>query len=60
MGMTAHGPYRQVVFILFYLIKEGLQKCSLYLQGVIYLEVTFNTGLTVALYTSSGTILWLM
>ena len=32
---------------LFYLIKEGLLKYSLYLQGGLYLDVAFNTGLIV-------------
>ena len=32
-------------FVLFY--QEGLLKCDLYLQGGLYSEVTFNTGLTV-------------
>ena len=33
--------------ILFYLIKEGLLKFGLYLLGGLYLQVAFNTGLTV-------------
>ena len=36
-----------VVFSLFYLINEGLFKCGLYLQGGLYSEVVFHTGLTV-------------
>ena len=32
---------------MFYLIKEMLQKCGLYLQGGLYLEVAFITGMTV-------------
>ena len=29
------------------LFHQGLLKCGLYLQGGLYLEVAFNTGLTV-------------
>ena len=32
---------------MFYVIKEGLLKCGLYLQGGLYSEVAFNTGWTV-------------
>ena len=32
---------------LFYIIRKGLLKCGLYLQGGLYSEVAFNTGLTV-------------
>ena len=39
---------------MLYFIKEGLFKCGLYLQGGLYLEVAFNTGLTVFLNNSSG------
>ena len=31
---------------LFYLIKERLLKCGLYLQGDIYSQVAFNKGLS--------------
>ena len=31
----------------FYFIKKGVLKCGLYLQGGLYLEMAFNTGLTV-------------
>ena len=48
-GKTEYGLYRQVVIIwsLFYFIKEGVLKCGLYLQGGLYSEVAFNTGLIV-------------
>ena len=39
------GLYLEVT--LFYFIKEGLLKSGLYLQGGLYSEVAFNTGLTV-------------
>ena len=52
--MTAHGLYRQVVFIwrllLFYFIKKGLLKCGFYLQVGLYMEVVFNTSFTVHAY----------
>ena len=35
------------VFILFYLIKKGFFEVWPYLQGGLYSEVVFNTGLTV-------------
>ena len=38
--MVLFGGY----FVLFY---QGLLKCGLYLQGGLYLEVTFDTGLSV-------------
>ena len=52
MGNTAHGLYRQVVFIIlrlhcFYFINEGLFNSGLYLEGGVYSEVAFNIGLTV-------------
>ena len=34
-------------YIVLFFIKEGLLKCDLYLQGGLYLEVAFNTGVTV-------------
>ena len=48
-GEAEHGLYRQVVFIwrFVYLINKGLLKCGLYLQGGLYSEVVFNTGLTI-------------
>ena len=39
---------------MFILSRKGLLKCDLYLQGVLYLEVAFNTGLTVDFYFRSN------
>ena len=44
-SLLTSGLYLEVT--LFYFIKEGLLKCGLYLQGGLYSEVAFNTGLTV-------------
>ena len=64
------GLYRQVVFIwsfLFYLIKEGLSDCVLYLQDGLYSEMIFNTVSTVqytfymyikCVYTMDGTLIF--
>ena len=45
MVLQTSGLYLEVT--LFYFIKEGLLKCGLHLHVGLYLEVTFNTGLTV-------------
>ena len=47
LSLLTSGLYLDVK--LFYLIKVGLLKCDLYLQGGLYKEVTLNTGLTVFL-----------
>ena len=56
-GETGHGLYRQVVFIrrLYCSISEGLSKCDLYVKDglYLYLEMVFNTALTVYIITLS-------
>ena len=51
MGTPEHGLYRLVALYLevtmYYFIKEGLLKSGLYLQDGLYLEMAFNTILTV-------------
>ena len=50
-GETNYGLYRQVVCYLevnlLYLTSDRLLQHDLYLQDGLYLEVVFNTGLTV-------------
>ena len=52
MVLQKSGLYLEV--ILFDLIKKGLQKFGLYLQGSLYSEVAFNTGLMQAIMGSNG------
>ena len=52
---TEYGSYRrEVLFLgvsLFYLIFEGISQYGLYLQDGLYLEIVFNTGLTIYVIT---------
>ena len=51
-SLQTSGYYLE--FFLFYFIKEALLKYCLYLQGGLYPEVVFNTGLTVHIIVSKG------